>query len=195
MHKHLPKIYYFINKFDLKELQTINKSVSIIYRNYEKSVDEKTINLIKKYCKKNKQKFYISNNFKIAIKLKLDGLYIPSFNKILNTHNYSKPLNFNIIGSAHNEMEIRIKENQGCELIFLSPIFKIKKQKTFLNIIKFNKISLYRKVPLIALGGINNENLKKINILRCVGFAGISWIKKNGLNKFRPFLNCLNRSN
>ena len=188
MHKHLPKIYYFINKFDLKELQTINKSVTIIYRNYEKSVDEKTINLIKKYCKKNKQKFYISNNFKIAIKLKLDGLYIPSFNKILNMHNYSKPLNFNIIGSAHNEMEIRIKENQGCELIFLSPIFKIKKQKTFLNIIKFNKISLYKKVPLIALGGINNENLKKIKILRCVGFAGISWIKKNGLNKFRPFL-------
>jgi len=195
MHKYFPKIYYFINKYDLCELQTINKNIGIIYRNYDKKVDENALILIRDYCKKKNQKFYLSNSLKIAIKLKLDGFYIPSFNKKFNTKNYNFPNKFQIIGSAHNEIEIINKENQGCDLIFLAPIFHVKKKNNFLGAYRFNKLSQNRKVKLIALGGINNENIKKINLLNCYGFAGISWIKKNGLNKFRPFLNCLNRSN
>ena len=195
MHKYIPKVYYFIDKFDLKELQTINNNMGIIYRNYDEKIDEKTIILIKKYCIENRQKFYLSNNLKIAMKLKLDGLYIPSFNKNLNTKNYNYPCYFSIIGSAHNEIEIKIKENQGCNLIFLAPTFPVKKKPNYLGIFRFNKLSQNSESKIIALGGINENNIKKINLLNCYGFAGISWIKKNGLNKFRPFLNCLNRSN
>ena len=195
MHKYSPKIYYFVEKFDNDELQTLNKSIGIIYRNYKKKVDEKTIKIIKQFCKKNNQKFYIANNLKIAIKFKLDGLYIPAFNNKLNTKNYNIPLKFNIIGSAHNEVEILIKQKQGCNPIFLAPIFKVKKKTNYLNIQRFNKLSNNKNVKLIALGGINNTNIKKINLLNCFGFAGISWIKKNGLKKSRPFLNCLNCTN
>ena len=52
MHKYSPKIYCFVEKFDSKELQKINKSVAIIYRNYGKKVDEKSITAIKQHCKK-----------------------------------------------------------------------------------------------------------------------------------------------
>ena len=195
MHKYSSKVYCFVEKFDIEELRTINKGTSIIYRNYDEKVDEKTIISIKEHCRKNDKKFYISNNLKIAVKLKLDGLYIPAFNKTLNTKNYNTHLKFNIIGSAHNEIEVNIKEKQGCSFIFLAPIFKVKKKNNYLNICRFNKISTDKRAKLIALGGINKNNLRKINLLNCYGFAGISWIKKNGLNKFRPFLNCLNRSN
>ena len=176
-------------------MQTINKGTNIIYRNYDKKVDEKTIISLKKHCRKNNQKIFLSNNLKIAAKLKLDGLYIPAFNKSLNTKNYKTHSKFNIIGSAHNEIEVNIKEKQGCNLIFLAPIFKVKKKNNYLNVCKFNKISTNRKTRLIALGGINKSNIRKINLLKCFGFAGISWIKKSGLNKFRPLLNCLNRFN
>lgn len=195
MHKSSTKVYCFVEQFNFKELQTINKSIGIIYRNYEKKVDEKTIIALRQYCKKNGQKFYLANNLKIAVKFKLDGLYIPSFNNRLNTKNYNYPLKFNIIGSAHNEVEILIKERQGCNLIFLAPVFKVKKKKNYLGVCRFNKLSVNRQIKLIALGGIHSSNIKKLNLLDCYGFAGISWIKKNGLNKFRPFLNCLNRSN
>ena len=188
MHKYSPNIYYFIDKYNFTELQQINKNVSIIYRNYKEKVDEKIIILIKKYCNRTNRKFYLANNIKIAIKLKLDGLYIPSFNRALNTKNLTKPLKFDIIGSAHNEPEIRIKVRQGCNLIFLGPIFKVKKKKNYLGISRFNKLSLNQKIRLVALGGINAKNISKINLLNCLGFAGISWIKKNGPNKFRPFL-------
>ena len=90
---------------------------------------------------------------------------------------------FKIIGSAHNINEVKIKEMQNCEEIFISPIFKTSKHKNFLDILKFNLITKETKVKIVALGGINDQNLKKINLTKSKGVASISWIKKNGLNK------------
>ena len=84
--------------------------------------------------------------------------------------------------------EIRIKKSQKCSKIFLSPIFKSKKNQKFLSTIKFNLITMSKNVNFIALGGINENNYKRLKLTRVIGFAGISWIKKNGLKEFRPFL-------
>jgi thiamine-phosphate pyrophosphorylase len=44
------------------------------------------------------------------------------------------------------------------------------------------------KSVFIALGGINQKNLKKLKLLNCEGFAGISWIKKTAQKiNFGPF--------
>ena len=101
---------------------------------------------------------------------------------------YSLPKKFEILGSAHNISEINIKKLQGCSKIFLSPIFKSKKNQKFLSTIKFNLTTMTEDVDFIALGGINKNNYKKLRLTKVVGFAGISWIKKNGLRELRPFL-------
>ena len=165
----------------------------MIYRNYEKKPSKLLISKIRNYCRKKKIKFYLANNYKMAVNLNLDGVYLPSFNKQIIFNIFSRRKNFLVLGSAHNIQEIRTKQKQGCKLIFLAPIFKVNKKRKFLNINKFNQLSINKKINFIALGGINNLNIKKINLLNCYGFAGISWIKKNGPRKFGPFLNCLNR--
>ena len=124
---------------------------------------------------------YLSNNINLAIKLKLDGVYLPSFNKKLGYKNFTSKKKFRIIGSAHNISEIKIKEKQNCEEIFLSPIFKTEKQKQYLDIIKFNLQTLATNKKIIALGGVNLNNLKRINLTKSEGVASITWIKKNGL--------------
>ena len=121
----------------------------------------------------------MANDLNIALKLNLDGLYIPSFNKLLKYNNISKKQNFRLIGSAHNKTELRTKKLQGCTQIFISPIFKTKKKGTILGINKFNLMSLEDVGTLIALGGIDNFNLKKLKLTKSLGFASISWIKKN----------------
>ena len=113
----------------------------------------------------------------------MDGVYIPSFNKQINVNCYSRKKKFKILGSAHNIPEIRIKELQGVNCIFLSPVFLVKKSKNFLGIHKFNALTNYTKKKVVCLGGINSSNLKKINLTKSKGIAAISWIKKNGLNK------------
>ena len=114
----------------------------------------------------------------LALNLKFDGVYIPSFNKKINfTHN-KKVKNFKIIGSAHNLAEIKIKEKQGVDYIFLSPLFKIIKSNKFLGISKFNILACSANTHIIALGGINKLNIKKLAMLNVIGFSGISYFQK-----------------
>ena len=115
--------------------------------------------------------------------MKLDGIYIPSFNKLSNYKNLLTIKNFEILGSAHNVVELKKKENQGCKEIFISPIFKTEKSNFFLEICKFNLLANSSRHKIIALGGINYSNFSKLNLTKSEGFASISWIKKNGLNK------------
>ena len=138
-------------------------------------MDEKVIIKIKDYCKKKGNKFLLSNNIKLAIKLNLDGVYIPSFNKDKKHLSYSFKKKFIILGSAHNVYEMRTKELQNIETIFLSSIFK--RNKNYLGIYKFKLFSLLSNKKIVALGGVSLNNLKKLNLTNCFGFAGISFFE------------------
>tara|TARA_Y100000591_G_scaffold61019_1_gene49554 strand:+ start:934 stop:1464 length:531 start_codon:yes stop_codon:yes gene_type:complete len=176
MHYYKSDKYYFINKFDTNNIDKQDKNTIIIYRNYpEKKIDKLLILKIKNYCKKKKIKFYLSNNIKLAINLGLDGAYIPSFNKNFNHLSFSYKKSFKIIGSAHNLKEIRNKEIQKVEKIFLSSLFK--KNKNYLGINKFKLLSNLNKKRIVALGGISNNNLKKLKLLNNPDFAGISYFE------------------
>ena len=170
------KKYYFINKFDTNIIDKQDQQTIIIYRNYSTNLEDKEqILKIKNFCKKKSIKFYLSNNIKLALKLDLDGAYIPSFNKNFKHLSYSFKKKFKIIGSAHNLKEIRIKENQKVEKIFLSSLFKM--NKNFLGINKFKLLSKLTNKKIVALGGISKNNKKKINLLKKIDFAGISYFE------------------
>ena len=168
--------YYFINKFDTNIIDKQDKHTTIIYRNYNsKIIDQDLILKIKKYCRKNKFKFYLSNHIKLAIKLDLEGAYIPSFNKSTKHLAFSLKKKFNIIGSAHSIKQIRTKEAQNVNSIFISSIFK--KNKNYLGINKFKLISKLTRKKVVALGGISKENIKKLSLIKSNEFAGISFFE------------------
>jgi len=170
------KKYYFINKFDANVIDKQDKRTVLIYRNYSvKTLNQELILKIKKYCKKKSIKFYLSNNIKLAIKLNLDGAYIPAFNKCLKHLSYSYKKKFKIVGSAHNIKEIREKEIQKAKKIFLSSLFK--KNKNYLGINKFKLLSKLTNRKIVILGGISKKNVNKLNLLKQTDFAGISYFE------------------
>ena len=175
MQKKNYKIYCYVDDYNLSDLLLLGKNINIIYRNYKDRPNLECIIKLKKYCKNKGYKLYISNNIKLSIKLGLDGVYIPSFNRKINyLQGFSLPIKFKVIGSAHSIPEINLKIKQKCSEIFLSPVFKVNKSKKFLGVTKFNFINLNTTINCIALGGINEKNYKKINLLRSGGFASIS---------------------
>ena len=170
------KKYYFINKFDANNIDKLDKETTIIFRDYSLKKPNQTLILkIKKYCKKKAIKFYLSNNIKVAIKLNLDGAYIPSFNKGFNHLSYTYKTNFEIVGSAHNFKEIKTKEKQGVVKIFVSSLFK--ENKNFLGVNRFKLLSKLTKKEVVALGGISKDNAKKLSLLNNQEFAGISYFE------------------
>lgn len=135
-------------------------------------------NFVKK-CKSKKIIIYIYNDVKLLFKLKLNKLYISSYNTLLHKDLFLINKNLEIIGSAHNKREILKKLQQGCSKVILSRLFKTDK-KGFLGIVKFNLISLNRP-NIIALGGINSLNYKKVRTTNALGLA----LKKDLINKPR----------
>ena len=176
MHNKSFNKYYFIKEFNQSHIDKQDKKTTIIFRNYNQQIDEKLILEIKKYCKKRGNKFLISNNIKLAIKLNLDGAYIPSFNKETKHLSFSYKKNFILLGSAHNINEIRTKELQGINAIFVSSLFK--QNKNYLGINKFKLLLSFSSKPLVALGGLSKDNLRKLSLTNCLGFAGISFFEQ-----------------
>ena len=168
--------YYFISKFERNNIDKLDKQTGVIYRNYNsKFHDEELILKIKNYCKKKRIEFYLSNNIKLAIRLDLDGAYIPSFNKTTKHLSFSYKKNFCLIGSDHNIKEIKIKEIQNVKKIFISSVFK--KNNNYLGINRFKLVSNFTKKKIVALGGISKKNIKKLNLLLRQEFAGISYFE------------------
>jgi len=169
-------MYYFINKFDYSHLINLDKNISFIWRNKNKETSLKTLRELRNFCIKNRRKFYINNDICLANKVKADGLYISSNNKDLILGSIKLKKKFKILGSAHNLKEIRIKEIQNVSEIFLSPLFKDKKNKR-LDIYGYLNLRKLTFMKDIALGGISKQNLKRLILVNPDGFAGISFFE------------------
>ena len=177
MHKKLPKIFIFIDKYNSEIFKNKNINIGIVYRNYKDENRENQLIKIAEACKKSRYQLFVSNDIKLAYKFKADGIYIPSFNKSKKFLNLEKR-NIKIIGSAHSQKEIHKKIEQNCKAIFLSPLFYTEEEKCYLNLYKFNYLSLLNKTNILALGGISENNIRKLKLLSIKGFGGIRFFKK-----------------
>tara|TARA_B100000767_G_scaffold268652_1_gene289277 strand:- start:1147 stop:1707 length:561 start_codon:yes stop_codon:yes gene_type:complete len=178
IHNKSLKKFYFIENFNKSHIKNLDKDINIIYRNYKENYSESKILELKKFCKKVKKKLFLANNINLTIKLKLDGAYIPSFNKDISVCKL-KSRGIQIMGSAHNLKEINQKKKQGVQTIFLSPLFKVSKSYNFLGISKFNALANIFNGEVVALGGIGKNNIQKLKLVNCFGLASISYIKEN----------------
>ena len=177
MHKFLPKFFIFLDQYNSEIFENNNINIGIIYRNYKDRNRENQLTKIAKACKKSRYKLFVSNDIKLVHKVKADGIYIPSFNKNLKVGNFNLKKDFIVLGSAHNIKEINEKEKQKVDAIFLSTLFKTNKSNDYLDLSKFNFLSKFSRKKIIALGGISEKNINKLKLLKCDGFASISFIK------------------
>jgi thiamine-phosphate pyrophosphorylase len=181
------KFYFFTDTLDEIIIKNIKnfKKLSFIYKSESiNDINIANLSTIRKFCKKNKIPFFISDNFRLAEKCKADGIFLSSsYKKIGNI--ILKKNNFKIIGSAHNQFEYFLKERQLCDVIMLSPLFYNKKysHNKILNVCKFNLITMSWEKKICALGGINLNNIKKLNMTRSSAAAFISLMKNNSQKK------------
>ena len=178
--------YLYIENTNSVNLASIKESrkISIIYRNNTVQENYKSVIRFREKCKIKKFKFYVANNSKLAKLCRADGLYISSYNKKIYSSRFC-----DLIGSAHNFREIYEKIKQGCHTVVLSRLFRTsyKNKKNFLGIHKFNLIKKNYSINLVPLGGINSDNLLKLNLVDAKGFCLLSEIKKKPVISNRLF--------
>ena len=142
---------------------------------------------IKKICKKFKVKFLINDDAFLAKKLNADGCHLGQNDMKINKAR--KLIGDKIIGiTCHNSIKLAkvALENKADYLAFgafYSTRTKKTKYKSSFNIIK--KVRKITKTPIVAIGGINSDNYKKLllNKANLLAISGYIWKNK----KFKPF--------
>ena len=159
----LKKKYFLLientKDIDLSIIKKRNKFI-IIYRKLNKPEDIESILKFRQQCKSKSIKFFIANNYSLAIKTNSDGVYISANN--------------------HNIKELNKKIKQGCSYILLSRLFRVtyKTNLNFLGVCKFNIFLTKTKNKVIPLGGINLFTLNHLKNIHSEGLAIMSEIKK-----------------
>ena len=137
---------------------------------------------IRKICKKFKVKFLINDDVYLAKKLNADGCHLGQ--KDMKIHEARKLIGNKIIGiTCHNSIKLAkvALKNKADYLAFgafYSTSTKKTKYKPSLNILK--KARKITKTPIVAIGGINSTNYKKLllNKANLLAISGYIWKNK-----------------
>ena len=153
-------------KYPLKVLKKLPKKSGVIIRDYtNKKIVNKEINQWR-----SRRLLTILKAGKYSKTLYTDGIHYPQWlQSSFMKRNAIKSI------SVHSAKDIRKSINIRANLVFISPIFATTshKNKKGLGIIKLGLLVKLFKIPAIALGGINNNNVTRLKGLPISGCAGI----------------------
>ncbi len=141
---------------------------------------------IKRICKKFNVKFLVNDDVLIAKKLNADGCHLGQ--KDMNLIKAKKIIKKKIIGiTCHNSIKLaKIAMENKADYLAIGAFFNSKTKKTKfkakLDLLK--KIKRITKTPIVAIGGINSQNYKKL-LLNKANFLAISGYIWNN-NKLKP---------
>ena len=190
------KIIYLISPNQIKKnfygdltkvLKT--KKVSFFQLRLKNISFKKKLNIgkkVKKICNQYKIKFIINDDVMLAKKLNSDGCHLGQ--KDMGILKARKIIKNKIIGiTCHNSIKLAKKaiRNDADYLAFGAfNISKTKKTKYKANPILLKKIKKLTKTPIVAIGGINSNNYKKLLLNKANFLAISSYIWNN--KKLKP---------
>jgi len=178
-----PKFYQ-----DLKKVLNTGKVSLFQLRLKKYSLKQKIIigRKIHQICKKNKVKFLVNDDPVLSKKLNADGCHLGQ--KDMSVKNARKIIGNKIIGiTCHNSIRLAkaaIIENVSYIAFgaFFSTVTKKVKFKANTKILK--EIKKLTNTPIVAIGGINFDNYKKLllNNANLLAISGYVWKNK----KYKP---------
>ena len=137
---------------------------------------------IKKICKKHNTKFLINDDVFLAKKLNTDGCHLGQGD--MEIVKARKIIKKKIIGiTCHNSIKLAksaIKKKADYLAFGAFNFSKTKKTKYKANLILLKKIKKITNTPIVAIGGINSENYKKLllNKANFLAISGYIWNNK-----------------
>tara|TARA_B100001057_G_scaffold297949_1_gene298189 strand:+ start:173 stop:787 length:615 start_codon:yes stop_codon:yes gene_type:complete len=170
-----------------KDLDNLLKSKKVIFFQLRLKKDsfKKKLLIAKKIkiiCKKYKVKFLINDDPNLAKKVNADGCHLGQ--KDMNITRAKKLLKNKIIGiTCHNSLKLAklaIKNEADYIAFGAFNSSKTKKIKFKANIGLIKKLKKSSNIPIVAIGGINNLNYKKLLLNKAdfLAISGYIWANK-----------------
>ena len=178
-----PEFYY-----DLNQVLRTGKVAIFQLRLKKYSLKQKIIigKKIQRICKKNNIKFIVNDDPILSKTLNADGCHLGQ--KDMTIKNARKIIRNKIIGvTCHNSIELaKAAIKESADYVAFGAFFSTttKKVKFKADIKTLNKIKKLTKIPIVAIGGINFDNYKKLllNNTNLLAISSYVWNNK----KYKP---------
>ena len=173
---------------DLKKVLKTGKVPLFQLRLKKYSIKQKIVigKKIHQICKKHNVKFLVNDDPILSKKLKADGCHLGQ--KDMNITEARKIIGNKIIGiTCHNSINLAKKAiKKKADYIAFGAFFstKTKKVKYKATTKILNKVKKLTKIPIVAIGGINLKNYKKLLLNNANLLAISSYVWNN--KKYKP---------
>jgi thiamine-phosphate pyrophosphorylase len=172
--RNLKRLVYLISPNKIyssfyKDLEKVLSSKRVSFfqlrlKNKSKNLIIKAAKKIKKITKKNKVKFIINDDSKLAKKVNADGCHVGQLDNMVSSAR--KDIGEGTIGvTCHNSKELALKASKdNADYLAFGSFFKSslkpKAKKADLKILFWAKKNI--KKPIVVIGGITDKNYKKL---------------------------------
>ncbi|MEO0123838.1 MAG: thiamine phosphate synthase [candidate division WOR-3 bacterium] len=190
-----PKLYViidekYIDKMPLYEMLQIlqNNGATMIQLRIKNLPDKKFYyygEKIKKLITNPELKFIINNRIDIALAVNADGVHLGQEDLPLRKAREILGEKFIIGVSAHNLKEALKAQDNGADYLGVGAIFptKTKQNARICGLDLIRKLKSKINIPIIAIGGINDKNYKKVLKAGADGIAIVSYLFEGSLKK------------
>lgn len=164
----------------LAAIENLPPGVGVIFRHYRAPDREGLAEQAARVCKDQKRIFLIGADGCLALKVGASGLHLPRWAKAAGFAVAPRDRRWLVTASAHSVAGLRRARDFGADAVLLSPVFVTLSRPGDrpLGIHGFARMCRMIDVPVFALGGITEENFRRLPpIANLAGPAGITLYK------------------
>jgi len=152
---------------------------------------------IKKVPTKNRQHIILHHYPELVEKYKLGGFH--HSREMMKKYDFYqlKKMSSSISKTCHSTEELKSDNNKHYDYVFVSPVFDSISKADYKSQFSLNELNQTLKnisTKVIALGGINSENVHQLTSMNFSGIATLGgiWSQGDPKNKFNNFIEALN---
>ena len=179
---HLPPLVLFTDEVRQPEpkasIALLPPGSAVLFRHYRVTARRNLALNLRKQCYNRALQFFVSNDVQLALEVAADGLHLPEYrlrqpdSDIYKWRQFGKGV---LTAAIHSQQALFNAVRLKVDAAFLSPVFSSNSHpnKRPLGLMRFNKICNSTKLPIYALGGINDTSVKRLVGSRAVGIAAV----------------------
>lgn len=157
-------------------IERLPKGAALIFRHYAHPSRAELAARVVSASRQAGLRCLIAGDAEIARKCGADGLHLPEYQVLQPRYFGFRPKNWLITGAAHTVKSMRRAEKLGLDAVLISPVFPTASHPggKALGLMNFARLCHDTTAPVIALGGINSEQARRLRLAGAAGLAGIS---------------------